>query len=313
MATDYYETLGVSRNATPEEIKKAYRRLARELHPDANSGDSETEARFKRVSHAYEVLSDPEKRASFDRYGPAGPQAAGFGGVGDIFDAFFGNASPFGTQGRRGQRQGADLETVLEIDLDEAVFGVETEVELRAATSCTTCGGSGASEGSHAEQCRQCGGAGQVRRVRQSILGQMVTSAVCEVCSGSGEVIPSPCETCRGRGTVQQEVAYQVKVPAGVDDGSTLRLTGRGADGPRGVAPGDLYVHIRVRPHVRFTRRGDDLVHEMELSFAQAALGTSLDLETLDDTRAIEVSPGTQSDEVMRLRGLGAHRLQGRG
>jgi molecular chaperone DnaJ len=313
VATDYYEILGVSRTATSEEIKKAYRRLAREFHPDANPGDTTAEAQFKSVSHAYEILSSPDQRASFDRYGADGPQAAGFGGVGDIFDAFFGNSSPFGSQGRRGPRQGADLEAVLDIDLDEAVFGADTEIELRAAAACHVCDGSGANAGSHAEKCRQCGGVGQVRRVRQSILGQMVTSADCDVCGGAGEVIADPCTTCRGQGTVQTDVSYQVKVPAGVDDGSTLRLTGRGAAGPRGAANGDLYVHIRVRPHERFVRRGDDLVHEMEITFAQATLGVTLELETLDETEEIEIAAGTQTDHVMRLRGLGAHRLQGRG
>lgn len=314
MATDYYELLGVSRDATADEVKKAYRKLARQLHPDANPNDPEAEARFKEVSRAYESISDPERRAKYDRYGPDGPQSGDFGGVGDIFDAFFGSSSPFGgTPRSTSARQGVDLETVLELNLEEAVFGVDSEVEVRTAVRCEPCDGRGAASGSTPDRCRQCGGSGQVRRVRQSILGQMVTAAVCDICSGSGEIIADPCETCGGDGVVIENATYKVQVPPGVDDGATLRLSGRGASGLRGAPNGDLYVHLRVRQHDRFLRRGDDLIHELHIPVTQAVLGATLSLETLDGVEELNIPPGVQYGHLLRLRGMGAHRLQGRG
>ncbi|MCP3934587.1 MAG: molecular chaperone DnaJ [Actinomycetia bacterium] len=322
---DYYELLGVSREATPDEMKKAYRRLARQLHPDANPDDPEAEAHFKEVSKAYAVLSDPEKRASYDRFGEEGVGAGfdpfggqGFGSINDIFDMFFGGQSPFGgSAGGRGRPggppRGADQEVVATLTFEEAVFGAEMPISLRTALRCETCAGSGAAEGTSASTCGTCSGSGQVRQVRQSILGQMVTSGVCPECNGQGTVIPDPCLECSGEGRTISDEELEVRVPPGVNTGSTLRLTGRGAVGPRGGPPGDLYVHVQVQGHDRFQRDGDHLFSELEISLAQATLGVDIDFETLDGTEKLEIRAGTQPGEVLRLRGLGVTRLEGRG
>ncbi len=316
MPADYYEALGVARDASPEEIKRAFRSLARELHPDANPDAPDAEARFREVAIAYEVLSNPERRERYDRFGPEGvPGAsadAGFGGLNDLFDAFFGGG--FGGQGRgpAGPPRGADLEAVVDLDLEQVVFGVQAPVSVRTAVTCDVCTGSGAAEGTQPVTCQECGGAGQVRRVRQSILGQMVTAGPCGRCGGTGEVIASPCTRCRGEGRLVEERTYQVDIPAGVDNGSTLRLSGRGAVGPRRGAAGDLYVHVRVRPHERFTRDGHDLVCEVPLAFTQAALGAHLTLETLDGVEDLVVPAGTQTGRVFKLRGRGVPHLGGR-
>ncbi len=326
--TDPYELLGVSRSAAPDEIKRSYRKLARELHPDANPGDPAAEARFKEISAAYEILSDPEKRRRFDRFGTTGGAGggdpfSGFGSVSDIFDAFFGGQSPFGGSrgGSSGPPRGVDLEVVAEVEFVEAVFGGETSVTVRSATRCETCDGTGAAEGTSPISCVRCGGAGQVRQVRQSFLGQVVSTAVCPECSGLGEVVRDPCGDCRGEGRTIGDVDYQVRVPPGIDDGATLRLTGRGAVGPRGGSAGDLYVHVRVRPHDRFVRRGADLHEEIEVALTQATLGARLAFSTLDaetdhgedGLTELVVEPGTQSGDVVRLRGRGVPRLEGRG
>ena len=254
---DYYALLSVGRNATEDEIKKAYLRLARELHPDRHAGNSaEAEAkeeRFKLVNRAYETLKDPERRRQYDMFGAEGERVGdpfgGFagGGLGDIFDAFFGGG-PFGGRGptrRAGPPRGENVEGVLEVSFAEAVLGTQKDVTIRAATTCETCAGSGARPGTTPVTCTTCNGAGELRRVRQSLLGQMVTSSPCPRCGGTGEEIASPCSDCRGQGRKIEEHSYTVDVPAGVDDGSTLRLTGRGAAGPRGGPPGDLYLHLR--------------------------------------------------------------------
>jgi molecular chaperone DnaJ len=328
MPTDYYELLGVSPNASGDEIKRAYRRLARELHPDAKPGDSAAEERFKQVTLAYETLRDPERRRRYDLFGAeavqgagAGPGAgdpfAGFGGgLGDIFEAFFGGGSPFGGgPSRRGPAQfrGTDAEVAVELSFEDAVFGVQREVQVRVAALCETCSGSGARPGTTPTGCSQCNGTGELRRVRQSILGQMVTSTVCPRCGGTGEEIASPCPDCRGEGRRVAERAYTVDVPAGVDDGTTLRLTARGSAGPRGGPPGDLYVHLRVLPHPRFTRQGYDVVHTLHLPVTQAALGAHLAFETLDGVEDLVVPAGTQTGRVFRLRGRGVPHVQGRG
>jgi molecular chaperone DnaJ len=324
MATDYYELLGVSPTATPDELKKAYRRLARELHPDTNP-DPTAEERFKEVALAYEVLSDPERRRRYDTYGPEGSaQGAGFdpfggSGLGDIFEVFFGGGSPFGGGGGRTQRgpsgppRGPDMELAVELSFVEGVFGTTTQVDLRVPVPCVECGGAGAAPGTAPATCTECGGAGQVRRVRQSLLGQMVTASPCGRCGGLGEMIPSPCPACRGEGRVTDERSLQVEVPAGVADGTTLRLTGRGAAGPRGGPTGDLYVHLRVRPHDRFTRDGYDLVDELTVPMTTAALGAHLRYETLDGEEDLVLPGGTQSGRVFRLRGRGVPHLDGRG
>lgn len=316
---DLYEVLGVDRTASPDDIKRSYRKLARELHPDANPDDREAEARFKDVSAAYEVLSDPDKRAQYDRFGSSGPGGAGadgfgFGSVQDIFEAFFGGGGGFNaTGGRSGRPRGADLEVALDVDFEQAVFGTEASVSVRSAERCEVCDGTGAAEGSSPVTCTTCGGAGQVRQVRQSFLGQMVTQVSCPACGGGGQTISDPCPNCGGEGRIVGPVDYDVRVPAGIDDGATLRLTGRGAVGPRGGTSGDLYVHVRVRPHERFERHGIDLHEVLSIPLTQATLGAALDYETLDSTEELSIPPGTQTGDVIRLRERGVPRLEGRG
>ncbi len=328
MDTDFYKLLGVPRGATDDELKKAYRKLAHDLHPDKNPGDAEAEERFKQVSLAYEVLRDPERRKRYDAYGVEGLRGtgtggggdpfAGFGGgLGDLFEAFFGNAAGFGGGGGRGRPRGPvrgpDAEVSLTLEFTEAVFGVEKEVTVRTAVACDTCEATGAKPGTTATTCAQCAGAGEVRQVRQSLLGQMVTSRPCPRCNGSGESIASPCEDCRGEGRVADHRTMRVTVPAGVDSGIVLRLNDRGAAGPRGGPPGDLYVHLEVRPDARFAREGKDLIHELHVSTAQAALGAHLGLTTLDGEEEVAVPPGTQNGRVVRLRGQGVPDVNGRG
>jgi molecular chaperone DnaJ len=324
--TDLYELLGVARSASDEEIKKAYRRSARALHPDANPGDAAAEERFKEVSLAYEVLRDPDRRARYDRFGIDGVRGAGTagnedpfanfgGGLGDLFDIFSSANRMFTNdpRGAGGPPQGADLEATLELDFTEAVFGTAQDLRIRGAVPCTTCRASGAAPGTSAVTCATCGGAGRVRRVRQSLLGQMVTASPCGRCGGSGQEVPHPCPDCRGEGRRTEERSYTVDVPAGVDQGNTLRLTGRGMAGPRGGPAGDLYVHLRVRPHPRFQRDGNDLIHELHVPMSQAALGAVIPFETLDGTEDLVVHHGTQSGRLFTLRGRGVPRVDGRG
>lgn len=320
VATDYYELLGVSRDASPDEIKRAYRKLARELHPDTGHGDPEAEARFKDVVRAYEVLSDPEKRRRYDMFGAEGVDGAataadpfGFGGVGDIFEAFFGT-SPFGGRGRgsAGPPRGADLEVVADLTFEQAVFGCQHAVTVKTAVPCPSCGASGAADGTQPVTCYECQGTGQVQRIRQSFLGQMVTTSPCARCGGSGQVIATPCADCKGEGRRVEERTYTVDIPAGVDSGSTLRLSGRGAAGPRGGPNGDLYVHLRVAPHPRFEREGADLTTTLRLPYTQAVLGTTITFETLDGTEQLEIPRGTQAGTVIRLRGRGVPHLERR-
>jgi molecular chaperone DnaJ len=314
---DYYELLEVPSTASADEIKRAYRRLARQLHPDTNPEPGASE-RFKEIAQAYEVLSDPEKRQRYDRFGPDGVnQGAGFagGGINDIFDAFFGGGSPFGGPGGRrasGPPRGPDLEVVVDLRLEDAVFGVRQPVEVRTAVACETCEATGAKAGTAPITCLECAGSGQVQRVRQSFLGQMVTNSVCPRCGGRGQVISDPCDDCGGEGRKVEERTYTVDVPAGVDTGSTLRLTGRGAVGPRGGAHGDLYVHVRVQPHETFTRDGADLYCDLPISFTQAALGAHLELATLDGVEEVEVPAGTPTGRQIRLRGRGVPHLERR-
>ncbi|MGA0237373.1 MAG: molecular chaperone DnaJ [Acidimicrobiales bacterium] len=316
MATDHYETLGVSRDATDDEIKRAYKKLARTHHPDLNPGDGEAEATFKQIGAAYEVLRDPQRRAMYDRYGDDGPPAEPFGGgLGDIFEAFFGGGSPFGGSGRghAGPPRGEDLEAHVDLDLEEVVFGGDHEVTVRTAVRCEDCDGSGAEAGSAPSQCSECGGAGQVRRVRQSVLGQMVTASACGRCGGLGQVIDDPCTTCDANGRTIEDRTYAVEVPPGVDNGTTLRLSGRGAAGPRGGAHGDLYVQVRVRPHPRFRREGNDLVHDFYIPFTQAVLGAHIEYETLDGIEDLVVPRSTESGTEFRMRGRGVPHVRGRG
>ncbi len=319
MATDYYALLGVGPTASDDEIKKAYRRMARELHPDSTGGDSEAEARFKEVSRAYEVLRDPERRARYDRFGPEGvdgpvPGAGDSfgGGLGDLFDAFFGGQAG-GARRRGGPVRGDDTEIVLELSFREAVFGATRELTVDTPVSCATCEGTGARAGTTAMRCPECQGAGELHRVRQSILGQVVTAVPCRRCGGNGEVISTPCPDCRGDGRITEARTFSVDVPAGVDHASTLRLSGRGPAGPRGGPAGDLYVHLAVRPDDDFTRVGDDVQADLHVSIAQAALGATLEFETLDGAETLAVHPGTQSGHLLRLRGRGVPHVRGRG
>lgn len=313
MSTDYYELLGVARDASAEEIKRAYRRKAREYHPDANPDDTEAEHKFKEVARAYETLSNDAKRAHYDRFGETGGGAAGSdpfgfgGGVGDIFDAFFGGSSPFGGGARRssGPPRGPDLEVQTELTFTEAVFGTQHKVEVRTAESCDTCEATGAAAGSSPTTCGQCGGVGQVRQVRQSLLGQMVSTGVCPVCNGAGETISDPCPDCEGEGRRVVDKTYTVDIPPGVDVNSSLRLQGRGAVGPRGGPAGDLYVQFRIEPHDTFRREGVDLHADLHLAVTQAMLGAHVDFETLDGMEQITVSPATSHGHTFRFRHKG--------
>jgi molecular chaperone DnaJ len=321
VARDFYELLGVGRGASPDELKRAYRKRARELHPDANPNNPAAEEEFKEVSRAYEVLSDPQSRARYDQFGEAGVGGSGGGGgdpftagFGDIFDAFFGGGSPFGGQrGPTGPPRGQDLEVVADVSFDDAVFGCEHELTVRTAVRCEDCAGSGAQSGTAPQQCSECRGTGQVRRVRQSMLGQMVTASPCGRCNGIGEIIGTPCRTCRGEGRTIAERTLTVEIPAGIAGGQTLRLGGRGAAGPRGGAVGDLYVHVRVADHERYRRDEDDLVTDVVVSVAQAALGTKLTLPTLDGDEELVVPAGVQHGREFVLRGRGVPRLAASG
>lgn len=319
MSTDFYALLGVDQSADADTIKKAYRRKARELHPDANPGDPTAEDRFKEVSRAYEVLSDPDARARYDRFGEAGLSGGGGmgdpfggGGLGDIFEAFFGG-SPFGGRGQSGPPRGGDVEVAASITLEQVWSGAAVSVEVDSAVACSDCSGTGAGSGTQPVTCSDCSGSGQVRRVRQSMLGQMVTSGPCTRCSGMGQVILTPCGTCRGDGRVRGRRTHNVDVPAGIRSGQTLRLTGRGDAGPRGGSPGDLYVHIRVRDHEVFEREEDDLVAYLPLSVAQAALGTHIVLQAFDGELDLVIPAGTQHGREFVARGRGLPHLQGRG
>lgn len=317
--SDYYEILGVPRDASPEQIKKAYRRLAREHHPDV-AGEGAGEDRFKEVSRAYEVLSNPEKRRMYDLGAdPASPGGGMGGGFGfqDIFETFFGAAA--GQSAQRGPipraRRGQDALVRLEIDLAEATFGSHREVQVDTAVLCPTCSGSCCRPGTSPRTCDVCGGRGSVQRVARSFLGQVMTSQPCAACHGFGTVIPEPCPECSGEGRVRSRRTLEVDIPAGVDTGTRIKLTGQGEVGPAGGPAGDVYLEIRERKHDTFVRRGDDLHCTLEVPMTAAALGTMLTLDTLDGPRDVDLRPGTQPAQVVTLKGLGVGRLHvgGRG
>jgi molecular chaperone DnaJ len=312
---DFYEILGVDRSATDDEIKKAYRALARQYHPDANPGDADAEARFKEVSVAYETLRDPEKRRRYDMFGAEGiGAAAGFNnadfGLNDLFEAFFGGDAFGRGRSPAGPPRGQDAETVMELTLEEAAFGATRTIDLAMPVECETCSGSGAAEGTHPETCPTCEGQGEVRQVRRSILGQLVTAGPCPNCSGLGSIVPNPCPTCRGEGRQRGSRSLDVEIPPGIDDGQRLRLSGRGPAAARGGAPGDLYVGVRMRRDPRFERRGDDLYRLQRIPFSQAALGAQLEIDTLDGPESLAVAPGTQPGAVQRIRGKGMPSLR---
>jgi molecular chaperone DnaJ len=309
---DYYEVLGVSRDVDSAELKRVYRKLAVKFHPDRNPGDKEAEASFKEAAEAYQVLSDPEKRALYDRFGHAGPERGGFGGfrdVGDVFSAFSDIFGDLFGGGGRGPSAGADLETSIELSLEEAARGVTQEVRYRRQVPCDDCGGSGAAPGTDPETCPQCRGRGQVVHSQ----GFLMITTTCSRCQGGGKVIRHVCPSCKGSGMILVEDRLSVTIPAGVEDGATLRVGGRGQVSPRGGRPGNLYVGIHVRPDPRFERDGADLHTEVAVTFAQAALGARAKVPTLSGEHEIAVERGTQPGDIVTLRGQGLPRLRERG
>jgi molecular chaperone DnaJ len=312
--SDLYAVLEVNASVSPEDLKKSYRRLARQYHPDNNPGDATAEARFKEVSQAYEILSDPDRRANYDRFGSdtGAGNPFGAGSVQDIFDMFFGGISGR-PQGRRGPQPGPDAEISVDITLDDAAFGATHDVSVTLPKRCPTCDGSGCAPGTKPATCIECAGLGEIRRVRNSILGQMVTSSPCPRCQGSGTIINDPCKDCRGEGRKNVASTLTIQIPAGVEDGSTMRLSDQGPAGARGGPNGRLFVHLRVTPDERFERSGDDLHHEAHIAFTQAVLGTTIEVPTLRENHQIEVAPGSANGTVHRLRHEGVEHLHGRG
>jgi molecular chaperone DnaJ len=314
---DYYKILGVSRNATEDEIKKSYRKVAMEHHPDRNPGNKEAEEKFKIASEAYEVLRDPEKREIYDRYGIEGLKGTGFTGFrgfddvfsafGDVFQDFFG----FGPTHRRrtSARPGADLRYDVKISFFDAAFGKDAEIEIPKNIACEACGGTGAKPGTHPTQCPSCKGTGQVTRSQ----GFFTISTTCSHCRGEGSIVPHPCKECRGYGKVKKIKKIQVKIPPGVDTGSKLRIRAEGEEGERGGPPGDLFVFIYVEPHDFFSREGDDVLCQIPISFTQAALGTEIEVPTLNGAKNLKIPKGTESGEIFRIKGEGFPRIRGYG
>ncbi len=320
---DYYEVLGVNKGASKDELKKAYRKMARQYHPDV-SQEADAEAKFKEVNEAYEVLSDDTKRATYDRFGHAGlGGASGFGGGGfsssfggrdpfEIFEEVFGGLGGFGRAGggrrrsRTGPRQGADLRYNLSIEFEEAVFGVEREIELPRQEACETCNGNGVEPGTSPVRCPDCNGTGEIRRQT----GFFINIMTCTRCQGRGEIITNPCKECQGNGMLAKTRKLTVKIPPGVDDGTQIRLTGEGESGLRGGPPGNLYIVLEVKPHKYFHRHNDDIHLELVVNIAQAALGDEVEIPTLDGTESMKIPAGSQSGDTIRLRGRGVPRLR---
>lgn len=320
---DYYEVLGVERSADEGDIKKAYRKLARQYHPDVNPGDASAADKFKEITEAYEVLSDTDKRAKYDRFGHGAFEQAqgggpggfggfsgdfgGFGGVEDIFDMMFGGG---GRRQRSGPERGADLQYEMELEFVEAALGKEVEIEVPRTESCDTCKGSGAKPGTKVETCSVCKGTGQASFIQNTILGRISSVRTCERCHGTGKVIPSPCTTCGGKGLVRKRRKVTVRVPAGVDTGTRLRMSGEGEVGLRGGPAGDLFVVMRVKPHPVFKRSGADLLVDLHISFPKAALGGKAKVTLIEDeTVELDISSGTQSGAVQRIKGKGIAKL----
>lgn len=325
---DYYEVLGVQKGATDAELKKAYRNLAKKYHPDVNPGNKEAEAKFKEANEAYEILSDDQKRSRYDQFGHAGTDPNGFGGgaggfsdfdfggIGDIFETFFGG-SGFGGGGRsrtkRGPQKGADIKYAMEISFEEAAFGVEREINVSRMEVCSKCSGSGAKAGTQASTCQHCNGTGQVQSRQNTPFGQFINSKTCEVCKGEGKIIADPCPACNGKGKLRNNVKLKINVPAGIDDGQTISLRGEGDPGSKGGPNGDLFLNIRVKAHPLFKRQGNDVVCEVPITFVQAALGAELEVPTLDGKVKYTVPEGTQTGSVFRLKGKGIPFLRGNG
>jgi molecular chaperone DnaJ len=310
---DLYEILGVTRDASPQEIKASYRRLARELHPDVN-GDPASQERFKEITGAYEILSDPAKRQRYDTFGSAGPEGAPFSDIQDIFDMFFGGGFGTRTRGPRSRtRRGEDLRTTVVLPFAEAAFGVRREIEVDRLDSCDRCEGRGVEPGTIPIACRTCGGVGEVQSIRRSIFGTVMTQTPCATCGGTGEEIPDPCERCMGQGRLRGTGRVAFDIPAGVADGMDLRVAGQGHAGTSGGPPGDLIVGVAVEPSLAFERRGQDLHGVLDVSIIQATLGAELQVETLDGPERLRIEPGTESGTVLRLRGKGIPNLGRRG
>ena len=312
---DHYEVLGVSRDASSDEIKKAYRRLARELHPDVNTA-ADASDRFKLVTHAYDVLSDPRQRQQYDLGPQAGFNGQNFGGFGDIFETFFGGAGGGGGGGRgpRSRRErGQDSLLRVEVDLDEVIFGTHRDLDVDTAVLCETCNGSCCQPGTAPVTCDICHGTGTIQRAVRSLLGNVMTSSPCGTCRGHGTVIATPCATCQGQGRVRARRTVPVDIPAGVDTGLRLQMPGSGEVGPAGGPNGDLYLEIKVRHHDVFSRNGDDLLATLEVAMTDAILGTTAKLKTLDGDVELELRPGIQSAEVLTVKARGITRLRGSG
>lgn len=327
---DYYEVLGLSKGASDDEIKKAFRKGAMKYHPDKNPGDKAAEEKFKEINEAYEVLSDPDKKSRYDRFGHAGVDpsygggAGGFGGFGgfggagfggeggfgfeDIFDMFGGAFGGGGARrgGRRGPAKGKDLQKTITIDFTDALFGCTKELEINKDVKCKTCGGSGAKPGTGKKKCDVCGGSGQVSQVSQTPFGRFQNIVTCNKCGGSGELIETPCQDCGGTGKIRKKVKIKVDIPAGVDNDSVITLRGQGAPGANGGPEGDLYIVVNVRPHEVYKRKGDDLYLEMPITFDQAALGAKVQVPGFSETYSYTISPGTQNGSTFRLKGKGA-------
>ena len=316
---DYYDLLGVNRNASEDDIRRAFRKLARQYHPDVNN-EPEAEARFKEVNEAYEVLSDPQKRRMYDQFGHAGPQgfpgggATGFDafGFGDIFETFFGYRSS--AAAKRGPQRGADLRYDLKITFEEAVFGCEKELEIPRWETCSVCMGSGAEAGTQPVRCPECNGTGEIRRVQQSFFGQIVNVMACSRCQGEGRVVLDPCKNCHGNGRMRATRKISVAIPAGVDDGAQIRLSGEGEAGLRGGPSGNLYVVLAVQEHPVFKRQGHDILFDLQIHFIQAILGDEIEVPVVGGSQAkLKIAPGTQSGKVFRLRDKGVPYLRGSG
>ena len=331
---DYYEVLGVSKTATDDELKKAYRKLAKKYHPDANPNNkAEAEAKFKEVNEAYETLSDPQKRKMYDQFGPDGPQgfngAGGpfgggngyysytssgfdgfgdFGDLGDIFSSFFGGGFGGRTSSRKknGPRKGADLNLHLDITFEQAFLGVEKEISITRNEECNVCHGTGAKPGTSVTKCTMCNGTGQVRQVQNTILGQMQTTRTCSNCHGTGEIIKEPCENCRGKGKVRRQPKIKVKIPAGIDDGQTVVLRGEGEPGEKGGPKGDLYITVRLKKHSFFSRKGNNVYCEVPITITQATLGANLEIPMVNgDKETYKIPEGTQTGTKFTIRGKG--------
>ncbi len=324
---DYYDVLGISREADEGEVKKAFRKLARELHPDVNKDDPAAEDKFKEAAEAYEVLSDSDRRATYDRYGHEGlrsggynPNFEGFGSVSDIFEALFGASGiggafgdAFGGGGRgNGPRQGADIQSAAEVTLEEAAHGVPVELSFDAVVTCENCHGNGAEPGTPIETCPRCEGQGLLQTVSRTPFGQVRSTVACDVCGGDGKVPKEPCHVCQGRGRLAERQTVPIEVPAGIADGQQIRVSGRGHTGERGGGPGDLYVLVRVTQDKRFVRDGDDLITAIDVSSAQAALGATVDVPTIEGPDDLEIPAGTQPSDTLTLKGRGMPSLRGR-